>query len=89
MSVDFSDKENQDIMNAEKQLFEEIKNSLYSTENLSIEKSQKLVFESEQTLTDLKKIFVDKYNQAHCKISFHKKRLKIFKRVSKILPIGK
>jgi len=42
MSVDFSDKENQDIMNAEKQLFEEIKNSLYSTENLSIEKSQKL-----------------------------------------------
>ncbi|UUE17209.1 phospholipase D-like domain-containing protein [Leuconostoc mesenteroides] len=63
--VDFSDKENHDITNAEEQLFEEIKNSLYSTENLSIEKSQKLVFESEQTLTDLKKIFVDKYNQAH------------------------
>ena len=63
--VDFSDKENHDITNAEKQLFEEIKNSLYSTENLSIEKSQKLVFESEQTLTDLKKIFVDKYNQSH------------------------
>ena len=32
---------------------------------MSIEKSQKLVFESEQTLTDLKKIFVDKYNQSH------------------------
>ncbi|QEA50662.1 hypothetical protein [Leuconostoc lactis] len=62
---DFSDKKNHEITNAEKYLFEEIKNSLYSTENLSIEKSQKLVYEAGQTLTDLKKEFVDKYNQAH------------------------
>ena len=38
--VDFSNKENHDITNAEEQLFEEIKNSLYSTENLSIENLQ-------------------------------------------------